>query len=153
MKGRRTFLTSLARNLHGAMAVETALVAPVLALMGLGTFDVTNMVSMQEDLQSAAGEATEIILAAAGGSGVSSTDLHDIIASSLNLQSDQVTITQLFRCDASTTTTTDASTCDSSKPIYQYVKLKLTDSYTPAWTNFGVGHTINYDVERTVQTA
>jgi Flp pilus assembly protein TadG len=149
----RSLIMRFAHDACGAMAVETALVAPALALMALGTFDVTNMVSKQEDLQSAAGEATEIILAAAGGSGVSSTDLHDIIVSSLNLQDNQVTITQLFRCDASTTTTTDASTCDTSKPIYQYVKLQLTDSYTPAWTNFGVGHTINYDVERTVQTA
>ena len=145
------FLSRMALCARGAMAVETAIVAPVLALMGLGTFDVSRLVTKQQDLQSAANEATQIILAAADGSGVSSDTLHDILVSSLDLQDDQLTITQLFRCDAAATTTTDASTCDSSKPIYQYVKLELTDSYTPVWTNFGVGHTINYDVQRTVQ--
>jgi Flp pilus assembly protein TadG len=133
------------------MAVETAIVAPVLALMGLGTFDASRLVSKQQDLQSAANEATQIILAAAGGSGVSSNTLHDILVSSLDLQGDQLTISQMFRCNDAATTTTDASTCDSSKPIYQYVKLEITDSYTPVWTNFGVGHTINYDIQRTVQ--
>jgi hypothetical protein len=65
-----------------------------------------------------------------------------------------VQITQLFRCDAAATTTTNSSTCtDTTKPIYQYVKLTLTDSYTPLWTSFGVGHTISYNVVRTVQTA
>ena len=146
-------LARLARDPRGAMAIETALIAPVLALMALGTFDVTNMVSKQQDLQSAANEATEIIIAAANGTGVSSTKLHDILVNSLNLQDDQVTIDQLFRCDAATTTVTDASSCDSSKPIYQYVKLTITESYPPEWTKFGVGQTINYSVVRTVQTA
>lgn len=133
------------------MAVETAIVVPVLALMGLGTFDVSRLVSKQQDLQSAANEATQIILAAANGSGINSDDLHDILVSSLDLQDDQLTISQLFRCDDAATTTTDATSCNTSKPIYEYVKLEITDSYTPVWTNFGVGQTIDYDVQRTVQ--
>jgi len=136
------------------MVIETALVAPILALMALGAYDTVNIVSKQQDLQSAASEAMEIVLAAANGSGVSSDKLHDILVSSLDLDDDQVQITQLFRCDAATDTTTDPSTCtDTTKPIYQYVKLTISDSYTPLWTDFGVGHTINYHVERTVQTA
>lgn len=151
------FLVSLARSARGAMAVETAIVAPVLATMALGTFDVSSLVSKQEDLQSAASEATQIILAAANGSGVSSSDLQTILTNSLhssaNLANATVQLTQLYRCDADATTVTDASSCDSTKPIYQYVQLEIQDSYTPLWTNFGVGHTINYDVVRTVQTA
>ena len=135
------------------MVIETALVAPVLALMALGTFDVSKMVSKQEDLQSGANEATEIILAAASGSGVSSTQLHDIIQSSLDLHADQVTVEQKFRCDAATALVDSDAGCDAGKPVYKYVKLTLTDSYTPQWTQFGVGQTINYSVVRTVQTA
>jgi len=146
-------VSRLARDPRGTMAIETALVAPILALMGLGTYDVSNMVSRQQDLQSGASEATEIILAAANGSGVSSDQLHDIIVSSLNLTSDQVVVEQKFRCDAAANVVDSVAGCDASKPIYQYVKLTLTDSYTPLWTNFGVGHTIDYSVVRTVQTA
>jgi Flp pilus assembly protein TadG len=136
------------------MAVETALVAPVLALLALGTFDVSRMVSKQEDLQSGAGEATQIVLAAANGDGVSSDTLKGIIESSLDLGDDQVTLVPKFRCDAAPTLVNSAAACtDASKPVYQYVQMTLTDSYTPLWTNFGVGHTINYSVVRTVQIA
>jgi Flp pilus assembly protein TadG len=151
---RQLSFRGLWRDARGTMAVETVLVAPVLAMLALGTFDTVNIITKQQHLQSGASEAMEIVLASANGSGVSSTTLHDILVSSLKLNSNQVQITQLFRCDAAATTTTNSSTCtDTTKPIYQYVKLTLTDSYTPLWTSFGVGHTISYNVVRTVQTA
>jgi len=149
----RTLGPRLARDARGTMAIETALVAPILALMGLGTYDVANMVSKQQDLQSGASEATQIVLAAAGGGGVTSDKLHDIIVASLGLDSGQVTIVQKFRCDDADALVDSADGCDAAKPIYQYVQLTMTDSYTPLWTNFGVGQTINYSVVRTVQTA
>lgn len=145
-------LTRLGRETRGTMAIETAIVAPLLALMGLGTYDVANMVSKQQDLQSAASEATQIVLAAANGDGVTSDQLHDIIAASLQIDGDKVQLAQLFRCDDDPNTVTDASTCNASKPIYQYVQLTITDSYTPLWTEFGVGQTIDYNVVRTIQT-
>ena len=98
-------LARLAAHDRGTMAIETALIAPVLALMALGTFEVSNMVSREQELQGAANEATEIILAAAGGSGVSSSDLEDIIETTLGLADSNVTLAPLFRCDAATTTT------------------------------------------------
>lgn len=153
MIGGRTPVGSLARDARGTMAIETALVAPLLALMALGTYDVSNVVSKQQDLQSGASEATQIILAAADGSGVSSDKLHDIIQSSLGLTSDQVVIEQKFRCDVTASLVDSDAGCDKTKPVYEYVKLTLTDSYTPLWTNFGVGQTIDYTVVRTVQTA
>ena len=63
------FATRLLRCARGAFAIETALVAPLLALMSIGTFEVGTMVSRQQELQSAASEAESIILAAAGGTG------------------------------------------------------------------------------------
>lgn len=144
-------LARLAAHDRGTMAIETALIAPVLALMALGTFEVSNMVSREQELQSAANEATEITLAAAGGSGVSSNDLEDIIEATLGLSDSDVVLAQLFRCDASTTTTTDSTSCDPSRPVYEYVRLTVTDTYRPTWTRFGVGQPINYNIVRTVQ--
>lgn len=149
-----SFIARLARDARGTMVVETAFVAPILVLMGLGTYDLSEMVAKQQDLQSAANEATQIVLSAAHSKdGVSSTQIHDIIVSSLKIDSDKVTLAQLFRCDDAADTVSDATTCDATKPVYEYVQLTITDSYTPMWTKFGVGHTINYNLVRTVETA
>ncbi|ANU08041.1 TadE/TadG family type IV pilus assembly protein [Paraurantiacibacter namhicola] len=149
----RKLTSTLARCQRGAMAIETALVVPILCLLALGTFDVSSMVSRQQELQSAANEASTIVLAAANSTGVSSTDLEKIIESSVSLKPDQLVISQEYRCDAATARTSNLADCDTSKPIYAYVKLVITDSYTPLWTSFGVGSTFNYSVTRTVQVS
>jgi hypothetical protein len=140
----------LLRDVCGTMAIETAIVAPVLALMAIGVFEVGTLVSRQQELQSSASEAEGIILAAAAGAGTNSAKIEEVIEHSLNLDPEQVTLTQRFRCDAAETLTADAAGCDDERPIYQYVVLHVTDTYTPVWTWFGSKpHT--YNVERTVQ--
>lgn len=141
----------LLREGSGTMAIETAIVAPVLALMALGTFEVGQVVSRQQELQSSASEAEGIVLAAAAGSGASSSTIKDVIEDSLGLSDDQVSLEQRFRCNTAGSLTTDAATCDPDQPIYQYVLLTVTDTYTPVWTSFGVGSPVTYSVERTIQ--
>ena len=148
---RRVF-HRLRLNRRGTMAIETAIVTPVLALMALGTFEVGSLVSRQQELQSSASEAEGIILAAAGSSTPTpSTTIKEVIEDSLGLSDDQVSLEQRFRCNAATTLMTDDSTCDTEEPTYQYVLLTVTDTYTPVWTNFGVGSPISYRVQRTIQ--
>ena len=60
MRGFRTLL----RDARGSMAIETAIVAPVLAMLSVGGFEVSAMVARQTELQSAASEAEGIALAA-----------------------------------------------------------------------------------------
>lgn len=143
------------RDELGTAAIETALVAPVLALMALGTFEVGRLVSRQQELQSAASEAEAIILAAAGGTGTDSDVMQDVLEDSLNPSGArpdlEIELEQRFRCDAAAALTEDAASCDAAKPIYRYVLLHVTDTYTPVWTNFGVGSPFAYDVERTIQ--
>lgn len=148
---KRRALRHLRQDRHGTMAIETALVAPLLALMALGSFEVGMLVSRQQELQSSASEAEGIVLAAAGGTGAPSDKIKQVLQDSLGLSAEQVTLEQRFRCNATSTLTTDASTCDSDQPIYQYVRLTVTDTYTPIWTDFGVGSPITYHVERTIQ--
>lgn len=141
----------LVRDTGGTMAIETAMVAPLLALMALGTFEVGSLVSRQQELQSSASEAEGIILAAAGGTGTDSNKIEEIVEHSLNLSDDQVILQQRFRCNTAETLTADASTCDTSQAVYQYVILQVTDTYTPVWTSFGVGTPFTYAVNRTIQ--
>lgn len=143
------------RDERGTMAIETALIAPLLALMALGVFEVSSIVSREQQLQSAANEASEIILAAAGGSGINSADLEDIIETSLGLAADQLTIVDRYRCGTATalsaTRPTPSTGCPTSQQIYTYVRLTVSDTYTPTWTRFGVASPIQYNVVRTVQ--
>lgn len=145
-------LKNAVRDERGTMVIETALIAPVLAALALGAFDVSMMASREQHVQSAANEATEIILAAAGGSGISSADLKAVLVSSLNLNANNVTLDTLYRCGTSNTTSTTAPSCTGDQ-LYSYIKLTVTDTYSPMWTYFGVGHDINFNVVRTVQVA
>lgn len=157
-------MISLLRALHGAlrdtsgsMAIETAIVAPVLATLAFGAFDASRMLSRQQQLQSAANEASEIVLAASTGTGVSNTDLESIIEASLGIAASQLTIAPRYRCDDDaslvTSVPTPGSGCAASKPVYTYVQLTLTETYTPVWTQFGLGSPVTYNVVRTVQVS
>ena len=140
------------RDERGTMVIETALIAPILAALALGAFDISMMTSREQHVQSAANEATEIVLAASGGSGISSTDLKAILVSSLNLEANNVTLTTLYRCGTSNTTSSTPPPCTGDQ-LYSYVKLTITDTYSPMWTHFGVGHDITFNGMRTVQVA
>jgi Flp pilus assembly protein TadG len=156
MMGLVTWLARL-RDERASMAIETALITPLLALMALGVFEVSNIVSREQQLQSAANEASEVILAAAGGSGITSTDLEDILETSLGLDGTQLTIADRYRCGTDTTLSATVPSpgngCSASQQIYAYVHLTLTDTYTPMWTKFGVASPIQYTVVRTVQVS
>ena len=143
------------RDERGTMAIETALIAPLLALMALGVYEVSSIVSREQQLQSAANEASEIILAAASGSGINSGDLEDIIETSLGLTDPQLTIVDRYRCGTATTLVatppTPSTGCAASEQVYTYVRLTVSATYTPMWTKFGVASPIQYNVVRTVQ--
>lgn len=52
----------LAADQTASMAIETALVTPVLVVMTLGGFEASAMVARQSELQSAVAEATSLSL-------------------------------------------------------------------------------------------
>lgn len=140
---------SLGRDQQGAMVIETAIVAPVLILMSLGAFQVSQLVSRQLELESAATEAAAIALSAAPEDYTKRVVLRDVIKASTGLQTSQVTIGEAFRCGATTTYTADSGTCTSGV-ISKYVKIQLTDTYAPIWTHFGLGTDIDFNVVRYV---
>jgi Flp pilus assembly protein TadG len=132
------------------MLIETAIVAPILLLMSMGAFQISSVIAHQSELQSAAAEGAAIALANAPDTLTERNTLNDIIVASTGLTDAQVTITQQFRCGGDSAYLADSSTCNADDEISSYVLINLTDTYTPAWTEWGFGSPITYNVNRYV---
>lgn len=139
----------LQRDQRGAMVVETAIVAPVLVLMSLGAFQVSKLVSRQTELESAASEAAAVALASAPDNAAKRTTLQQVIMTSTNLAASNVSVTEVYRCNATTAYVSALTSCTTGV-ISKYVKISITDTFTPAWTRFGIGSAINFNVNRYV---
>ena len=147
-------LSNLRRDARGTITIETAIIAPVLVLLGLGSFDVSQMVSRQSDLQSAAAEAEAIVQASSPTDSAARDKVHDILKTSIDPNdtnpNDVETVTEIYRCGSGDYVSVQP-TCPTGSKMSTYVKLDLSDIYTPQWTSFGVGEPINYQVVRMVQ--
>ena len=139
----------LLRDERGTMLIETAIVAPVLILLSLSAFQVSQVVARQTELQGAAAEALGIAMAAPPTTATERNTLRDVIVSSTGLSQSEVTVTEVFRCGSATTYVNSASSCTGVK-IANYVRIQLTDTYSPLWTQFGIGRDLNYNVDRYV---
>lgn len=142
--------TALMRCSKGTMVIETAFVAPVLAIMAVGTFEMGTMIQKQQELQSAASEAEAIILAAAAGSGVTSTKLKSMLSTSTGIPQDKIILAAKYRC-GNTSTLVNSNSCPSGQRAYEFVQTTFKGNYTPTWTKFGLGNAFEYTVTRTVQ--
>jgi len=150
----------LRRDSKGAVAIETALVAPLLILMSVGGFEISEMVARQHELQGGASEATAVALAANQGAQTDVNTLKELLVNSLDVSANDVTVTKVYRCDAANTYVALASDCDGEndsgrqhrrKQVSTYVKIEITDTYTPTWSKIGISHPLTYEVERTIQ--
>lgn len=135
----------------GSMAVETALVAPVLLLMSLGGFEVSMMIARQTELQSAAAEAAAIVMAAQPDTPAKIARIESVVETSAGLAADQVAIIKLFRCGTNAGYASAAASCGTSQDVSTFLRITLTDAYTPYWSGFGAGRPVSYRVVRTVQ--
>ncbi|ANY20685.1 TadE-like protein [Tsuneonella dongtanensis] len=143
-------LKMLARCSRGTAVIETAFVAPILAVMAVGIFEMGTMVQKQQELQSAASEAEAIILAAAAGTGVTSTKLKSMLSTSTGIPLDKITLDARYRCGNNTNLRTD-NACPTGQRAYEFVQATFRATYTPTWTEFGFGNSFNYVVVRTIQ--
>ncbi|MFB0611482.1 TadE/TadG family type IV pilus assembly protein [Aurantiacibacter poecillastricola] len=135
---------------RGSMAIETAFVAPVLLILALGGFEVSTMVARQTELQSAAAEAAAVVRAVIPETAADRTTVRNILATSTGLATNQITVTEIYRCGTATAYTNTADTCGSVTE-YKFIRVDLTDTYAPIWTEWGVGSGFDYNVSRTVQ--
>lgn len=147
----RSFFRRLFSEERGSMIIETAIVAPVLAVLALGTFEIGTIVSRQHELQSAASEGEIIALAAAEGAETTTQTIEDIIKTSVSLSDEQITISRFWRCNANPVTVTSADACEEDDVVSSYIRIAITDSYQPIWADFGFGDRVDFNVQRTVQ--
>jgi len=150
-------LNRLARRLlgdsRGVTAIETALVLPPMLAMSLGSFDVSRMIARQNELQKAANEASDVALAANPDNDSKRATVKSIIMASTGLTTDKVTVSAVYRCGTATSFVTSPTSCATGSTYSTYVRVVITDTYTPLWTNFGLGGPVSYSVTRQVQTS
>ena len=143
-------IKTLIESTRGSMAIETAIVAPVLILMTLGTFEVGTMVARQHELQSAANEAEIIVMSANQGASIELSDIKAILQSSVDVSADNISVEREYRCALNQNKTKIKGNCPTSGFIMEYINIRVRDTYTPTWTAFGIGREINYEVDRSV---
>jgi Flp pilus assembly protein TadG len=144
-----SLLTRLSREADGTAVIETAIVAPVLVLMSIGSFEASQMFARSSELQTAAAEASAIALANSPDTTAERTTLKNIIVASTGVEANNVTVTAAYRCGTNSAYVTDSTTCGSST-VSNFVKIYMTDTYTPSWTGFGIGGGVTYRVTRYV---
>lgn len=147
-----TLLRSIGRNERGTMLVETAIVAPLLVLMSIGSFQVSQVIARQSELQSAMAEASAIALSAPPNTAAKRTVLKNVIVASTGLDAQKVTVSEKFRCGTATSYVDSADSC-VDPGVASFVLIQLQDTYTPGWTEWGIGEPLQFNVNRYVMVA
>ena len=147
-------LSHLRAQTRGSMAIETAIVAPVLLMLSLGGFDASRLVARQSELQSAASEAEAIVQAAVPTDAAARETIREALQASLDPDgsnpNDSVSLTEIYRCGSAADYVTE-NNCGEGVAVATFVRITLTDTVTPHWTNFGIGEPLDYTVVRMVQ--
>jgi Flp pilus assembly protein TadG len=151
MRRYLSILRRLAVDTTASMAIETALVTPVLVVMSVGGFQASEMVARQSELQSAAAEAATIAMAATPDSYDKVQTIRSVIEASTGLDSSHVTVYRLKRCGTDTNYIYYFDDCDTGEAVATFLYIYITDTYTPEWVDFGIGSPLTYRVRRTVQ--
>lgn len=142
-------LKTLLRDQLGAVVIETAFVAPVLVLMGIGAFEAGMMVSRHVELQNAAAEASQIAMASPPADATERATLKSIIKTSTGLDDTGVTLAEKFRCGTDTTYVDAHTSCTAE--YSKYIEIQLTDTYVPIWKKVAFGSDVSIGITRMVQ--
>jgi Flp pilus assembly pilin Flp len=144
-------LKRLVRENEGSMAIETAVVASSLALLSLGSFQVSSLVARQNELQGAAAEAAAIALAAKPDTTAKLNTLESILMTSTGLPDSQISVAFRYKCGTDNDLERNSTCDDDDEQEWKFVRVRLRDTYQPIWAQYGIGSTINLKVERLVQ--
>lgn len=154
----REHFRRLREDRRGSMVVETAVLAPVLAILALGIYETSMIVSRQHELQSAATEVEMIAIATNQGAETTTGELQNILRDSLGLTDNDVKVSRRFRCGTEDRLRPSSGPCGKGTEsksdddyVSTYLQIEVTDTYTPTWTGFGIGQPITFNVDRTVQ--
>lgn len=142
--------TALLRDRRGTMAIETAIVAPILIVLSIGGFEVSSIVTRQSELQSAAAEAVAIVMAASPETQTEIDQIEAVVEGSSGIPEEDVNFTTQYRCDTGELQA-DTSGCADENLLTTFIIIDMTDRYEPVWAQFGLGNGLEYNVVRSVQ--
>ena len=147
----RKLSKAFAKSERGSVAIETAFIVPILATMALGGLEVSNIVSRQAELQTSMAEAAAVVVARPPTEASDRTTLEGIIEASAGLRADQVSMRLRYRCDTSLNLIVNPDSCATSAVVSEFIIIEMTDTYSPAWTDFGIGGPVDFNISRRVQ--
>jgi Flp pilus assembly protein TadG len=134
---RRLF--SLRRDKRGAVIIEFAFVAPVLALLAVGAVDMSNAFDRKLRLEQAAQRSVEKIMQTTGVLTVEETIANEAVCQYNGTNEDgscktapittaNVTVAHRLECDGTVTTDPD---CGSGQSESRWVQVTIWDEYEP----------------------
>lgn len=138
---------------RGSVAIETAFVVPVLAMLALGGFETSRIIARGNELQSAMSEAAAVVIANPPETVSDRNTIEAIVETSTGLAANKVSLSRRFRCNDDATLAAAVTSCTTGAEISEFLRINITDSYTPIWTTFGVGQAINFNITRNVQVS
>jgi len=152
----KRLLSLLQARTDGSVVIETAIVAPVLIMLAFGGYDASGLVARQSALQGAAAQAEAIVQAAVPTDSTARDKIRDVLKAAVDPNNkdanDTESVTEIYRCGTAANFVT-TNTCAANVETSTFIKITLTDTYTPMWTSFGVGSPVHFNVVRMVQTS
>ena len=94
-------------------------------------------------------EASSVALATEPTSDTRRATLKSILQTSTGLGANNITLVAAYRCGTATAYVDDANSCGTSR-VSSFLKVTITDSYSPVWTQFGVGDALAFNITRYV---
>lgn len=151
------------RDCEGSTLIETAFIAPMLVAMTLSGVEISNIVARQTEMQSVAANTMEIILAAAPENDadtertISEIEAYLAEASDLTLTDTatpapgQIAVYKRWRCGNNSERQAIEGCANAAQTESEFIVIYMKDSYSPIWTNYGIGKDFTFEVKRSVQ--
>ena len=156
------------KDRRGTMVIEAAFVIPVLGILCIGGFEASQIVARHTEIQTSMAEASAIVQANPPETKEQRDTIEDVIETSTGLPDHKVTLDLTYRCGVEESFAASENIClgvdaddddddddggYTEEEISTFIRIRIQDSYTPSWTDFGIGKPVNFDVTRTVQVS
>lgn len=121
-------LRALLRETKGIALVETAIIAPFLAVIIMGTVDTARYGAAKMKIQQAVNRGLE--MSWMGGKDVAAADIQAQAAAQANVATSAVTVTRTLECGG--TATSWSSTCSSGETA-RYTQIQISTTFSPSF--------------------
>ena len=156
MSLRLAKLRRLARDAKGIALIEFALSLPIIMALTFGAIVVARLVINRLTLQQASAEVASLIIVRPPEDDGDNSSQNEFVyiknaaMTASGLPASAITVSMSLTCNGTTQAST-VSACPSGQEQGRLVRLVLSGSYTPSWSAFGIGGTINQTVTRVVR--